>query len=156
MTLQCVPFAEDWSAVLHPKIVTTVIAIALSLVPVHGGAAHHVDSPHRPLFRALRVREMPRPVFPHHRPVRRQVKPLVSAAVMAAWQRVAECEVGGDWSMQGPVYSGIGFRNDSWLAYGGAQFAPNAGLATPMEQVIVAERIEGSYIPDQYGCAGGW
>ncbi len=157
MTLQCVPFAEDWNTVLHPRIVTTTIAVVLSLVPVHGGTHHRVESPHRPLFRALRVREMPRPVFPHTRPPRRQARPLVSAAVMAVWMKVAQCETGQQWAMQGPVYSGaLGIKNSSWLAYGGTQFALNAGLATPMEQVVVAERIDGGYVPDQYGCGGSW
>ena len=43
------------------------------------------------------------------------------------WEHVAICEVGGNWQMVGPVYSGIGFRNDTWSAYGGVEFAPLAG-----------------------------
>src|ERR1700692_3475051 len=40
------------------------------------------------------------------------------------WQQVANCEVGGNWSMTGPVYSGIGFLNGTWSAFGGRQYAP--------------------------------
>lgn len=83
----------------------------------------------------------------------------VSSWQEAEWERVATCEVGsrtfGDaaWHMEGPEYSGIGFLNSTWVAYGGLQFAPNAGLATPDEQIIVGERIEGGYVPDQGYCA---
>jgi Transglycosylase-like domain len=66
---------------------------------------------------------------------------------------VAVCETGGNWAMQGPTYSGIGFLNSTWIAYGGLRYAPNAGLATPDEQIIVAMRITGGSIPDQGYCA---
>ena len=70
------------------------------------------------------------------------------------WQRVADCETGGDWSMQGSTYSGgLGIANSSWLAYGGGQYAPNAGLATPEEQVAIANAISGGVVPDANGCA---
>ncbi len=85
--------------------------------------------------------------------------PLVTSVQQSEWERVAMCEEGsqtyGDaaWHVQGPVYSGIGFLNATWLAYGGAQFAPNAGAATPTQQIIVGERIVGSNVPDQSGCS---
>lgn len=55
--------------------------------------------------------------------------------------------------MQGPVYSGIGFLNSTWDAYGGQQYAPNAGEATPDEQILIGMKIDGGYVPDQDGCA---
>jgi hypothetical protein len=73
------------------------------------------------------------------------------------WERVAICEVGGDWSMVGPVYSGIGFRNATWDEYGGVEFAPLAGRATEDEQIVVGMRVTRDRVPDQYGCdPGGW
>ena len=36
----------------------------------------------------------------------------------AEWERVAICEVNGNWSMVGPAYSGIGFQNGTWDEYG--------------------------------------
>lgn len=75
---------------------------------------------------------------------------------VAAWSMTATCETGGDWSMQGPVYSGgLGMLNATWIAYGGLAFAPNAGLATPAQQVAVALRIQ-SNPPDVGGCSGAW
>lgn len=59
------------------------------------------------------------------------------------WDWQAQCETGGDWSMQGSSYSGgLGFANSSWDAYGGQEFAPNAGQASREQQIIVAERIQ--------------
>jgi len=73
------------------------------------------------------------------------------------WQRVAICEVDGNWAMKGPMFSGIGFSNATWLQYGGARFAPSAGDATPLQQVAIAMRITRTWIPDQYGCSPfGW
>ena len=73
------------------------------------------------------------------------------------WQRVAICEVNGNWSMEGPYYSGIGFANTTWSSFGGTRFAPDAGRATRMEQIFVGMKVTKSYVPDQYGCSPyGW
>jgi hypothetical protein len=81
---------------------------------------------------------------------------LATPAQVAAWSMTATCETGGDWSMQGPIYSGgLGMLNATWAAYGGTQFASNAGLATPQQQVTVAMRIQ-SNPPDPGYCAGSW
>ena len=73
-----------------------------------------------------------------------------------AWSKVAVCETGGNWQMTGSSFSGgVGFANSTWLAYGGGEFAPNAGLATMDQQITIAKRIQPSP-PDQNGCSGGW
>ena len=73
------------------------------------------------------------------------------------WQRVAVCEVNGNWSMKGPLYSGIGFSNATWARFGGTRFAPIAGDATPLQQVLIGMKITKTWIPDQYGCSpAGW
>ena len=84
--------------------------------------------------------------------------PKLPARIMAEWRKVAVCETGADWTMEGPVYSGaLGIQNVNWVAYGGLQFAPTAGQATPVEQVIVARRINRGFpVPDQHGCSGKW
>ena len=75
----------------------------------------------------------------------------------AEWQDVAICEVGGNWSMTGPRYSGIGFSNDTWNAYGGTRFAPLAGQASVIEQIVIGMKVTGGSVPDQNGCnPGGW
>jgi uncharacterized protein YabE (DUF348 family) len=69
------------------------------------------------------------------------------------WDNIARCETGGNWAMQGPQYSGgVGFYNHTWDAFGGQQFATNAGLATREQQIIVAERIRKQYGFSAWGC----
>jgi hypothetical protein len=76
---------------------------------------------------------------------------------MQKWTKVAWCETHGDWKMQGATFSGaLGISNVVWNEYGGQEFALQAGIATPQEQVLVATRINGDYVPDQNGCRGGW
>jgi len=73
------------------------------------------------------------------------------AARDAVWDRIAACETGGNWSMRGSSYSGgVGFANTTWNAFGGQEFASNAGLATREQQIIVAERVR------DYGGYTGW
>jgi transglycosylase-like protein len=56
--------------------------------------------------------------------------------------------------MQGAAFSGgLGFANSAWSAFGGQEFAPNAGWATREQQIIVAERIRASAGLGAWGCA---
>jgi len=84
------------------------------------------------------------------------VKTSVSQ-LRAMWQHVAVCEVGGNWSMTGSWYSGIGFLNSTWSAYGGTRFAPLAGQATRDQQILIGMKVTNGQVPDQYGCSPtGW
>ena len=75
---------------------------------------------------------------------------------ISAWSKVASCEEGGNWAIQGSMYSGgLGMLNQTWVAYGGLDFTPNAGLATMVQQIAVAKRIQPNP-PDQNGCSGPW
>ena len=71
---------------------------------------------------------------------------------VAAWQQTAICEESG---ADDPTYGYYGIHPDSWLAYGGAQYAPVAGEATQSEQVAIGMAIEGRP-PDVGGCRGSW
>jgi len=91
--------------------------------------------------------------------------PLVSPEIMAKWQKVAQCESGQRWYQVhygSHSFSGaLGIRNDVWIEHGGGEFGPTAGHASPMEQVIVARRIQArggvpDYVPDQDGVCRGW
>ncbi len=78
----------------------------------------------------------------------------VTPAQRAAWERVAMCEEGGDWSADGGRFSGgLGISRANWIAYGGGEFAPEGAMATEDQQIMVAERIQSS-APDQDGCRG--
>ena len=76
----------------------------------------------------------------------------VTPAQRAAWERVAMCEEGGNWSYSGSRFSGgIGISRANWVTYGGQEFAPVGAMATEDQQIMVAERIQFNP-PDQYGC----
>ena len=62
---------------------------------------------------------------------------------LGVWDRVAECESGGDWSINtGNGYSGgLQFSHSTWRTYGGEEFAPLAYQASREEQIVVAERV---------------
>jgi cell wall-associated NlpC family hydrolase len=67
----------------------------------------------------------------------------ITSAVPGVWQRVAECESSGNWSIAdgNGFYGGLQFTESTWLAYGGGAYARSANLATAAEQVAVAERV---------------
>jgi uncharacterized protein YabE (DUF348 family) len=70
------------------------------------------------------------------------------------WDKMAECETGGNWAAPGPTYQGgLGIWYGNWTHYGGRQFAPTAGQATREEQIIVAERIRAEHGWHAWGCA---
>ena len=60
------------------------------------------------------------------------------------WDEVAECESGGDWSINtgNSFYGGVQFSKTSWDAMGGQEFAAYPHQASKAEQIIVAERLE--------------
>ncbi|MFD7918014.1 transglycosylase family protein [Streptomyces sp. NPDC059740] len=59
------------------------------------------------------------------------------------WSRVADCESSGRWDINtgNGYYGGLQMDRQTWKAYGGHQYAPRADLATPAEQIAVANRI---------------
>ena len=59
--------------------------------------------------------------------------PAADAAPISDWERLAECEAGGDWSINtGNGFSGgLQFTNSTWHAFGGGQFAPAAHTRQP-------------------------
>jgi LysM repeat protein len=59
------------------------------------------------------------------------------------WSGVAQCESGGNWSINtgNGYYGGLQFSSPTWLGHGGGDFAPRADLASPAQQVAVAERV---------------
>ncbi|MDX2563756.1 transglycosylase family protein [Streptomyces sp. TX20-6-3] len=65
-----------------------------------------------------------------------------SAADAATWDRVAECESGGQWSANfgNGMYGGLQFTQDSWERNGGLTYAPSPDLASRAQQIAVAEK----------------
>ncbi|QDY77136.1 transglycosylase family protein [Streptomyces qinzhouensis] len=65
-----------------------------------------------------------------------------SAATAAEWDKVAQCESGGNWSINtgNGYYGGLQFSASTWAAYGGTAYASNAHLASKAQQIAVAEK----------------
>lgn len=78
-----------------------------------------------------------------------------SAASVATWDAVAQCESGGNWSINtgNGYYGGLQFSQSSWAAAGGLKYAPRADLATKAQQIAVAERLLDMQGPGAWGCA---
>ena len=78
---------------------------------------------------------------------------MPKVANAAKWDRIAECESGGDWSIDtGNGYSGgIQFDKQTWAAYGGTKYSSKAGEASREEQISIAEKVR-----EDRGGFGAW
>lgn len=68
--------------------------------------------------------------------------PAANAAPDSDWDRLAQCESGGNWAINtGNGYQGgLQFSPSTWAAYGGTQYAPTANQATREQQIAIAEK----------------
>lgn len=74
--------------------------------------------------------------------------PLLGAASANAadgttWDRVAECESGGQWSADdgNGYYGGLQLTQENWQNHGGRKYAPSADEASRSQQIAVAEKV---------------
>ncbi|WP_371501556.1 transglycosylase family protein [Kitasatospora sp. NBC_00374] len=72
-----------------------------------------------------------------------------SAAPVSTWDKVAQCESTGNWSINtgNGFYGGLQFTNSTWAAFGGTSYAPQANLASKAQQIAVAEKVLASQGP---------
>jgi LysM repeat protein len=61
----------------------------------------------------------------------------------ANWSAIAACESGGNWSANtgNGFYGGLQFTQQTWVGYGGGQYASSANQATKAQQIAVAQRV---------------
>ncbi|GLW70283.1 hypothetical protein Kpho02_25820 [Kitasatospora phosalacinea] len=66
-----------------------------------------------------------------------------SAASVSTWDKVAQCESSGNWSINtgNGYYGGLQFSESTWLAYGGGQYAQYPHQATKQQQILTAEKV---------------
>ena len=98
-------------------------------------------------------------------------KPKVEAAAPAAantgaaapemmnvgmWDKIAQCESGGNWSINSGngYYGGLQFDIQTWLGAGGGAYAPNASQASKAQQIAIANRVYAERGLSPWGC--GW
>ncbi|MGP3984446.1 transglycosylase family protein [Streptomyces sp. KR80] len=60
------------------------------------------------------------------------------------WDRIAQCESGGDWHINNGngYYGGLQFAAATWRAYGGTAYAPTADRASRAQQIAVAAKVQ--------------
>jgi len=71
------------------------------------------------------------------------VTPAAYAATDVTWDRVAQCESGGDWNINtgNGFNGGLQFTPSTWAAFGGKQYASAAHQASREQQIAVAEKV---------------
>ncbi|MFG3656142.1 transglycosylase family protein [Streptomyces sp. NPDC047706] len=67
-----------------------------------------------------------------------------TAADGGVWDRIAQCESGGDWHINtgNGYYGGLQFSAGTWRAYGGTAYAPTADQASREQQIAVATQVQ--------------
>jgi len=72
------------------------------------------------------------------------------------WDAVALCESGGNWSINtgNGYYGGLQFSSSTWLAFGGAAYAPRADLAARSQQIAIAEKVLAAQGPGAWPTCG--
>ncbi|MFC7309903.1 transglycosylase family protein [Streptomyces monticola] len=66
-----------------------------------------------------------------------------SAATSSEWDAVAQCEAGGNWSINtgNGYYGGLQFSASTWSAYGGTKYAATADQASKAQQIEIGEKV---------------
>ncbi|MFG3204692.1 transglycosylase family protein [Streptomyces sp. NPDC048192] len=67
-----------------------------------------------------------------------------AAADDGVWDRIAQCESGGNWHINtgNGYYGGLQFSAGTWRAYGGTAYAPTADQASRQAQIAVAGKVQ--------------
>ncbi|GAA0650724.1 resuscitation-promoting factor protein RpfA [Streptomyces thermocarboxydovorans] len=67
-----------------------------------------------------------------------------AAADGGVWDRIAQCESGGNWHINtgNGYYGGLQFSGATWRAFGGTAYAPTADRATKAQQIAVATKVQ--------------
>ena len=71
----------------------------------------------------------------------------------AVWDRLAQCESGGNWAINtgNGYYGGLQFNISTWNANGGGAYASRPDLATREQQIAIATKVR-----DNRGGYGAW
>lgn len=137
--------SRRYSGVLTRTLAATLVLLLSQIIPAHSAVIAKPST--EPLTVSLTSQDS--------RSVEISSAVVLAPDVIAAWNKVAWCETHGNWQHQGWLYEGgLGILHSNWASYGGYKYAPHAWLATPVEQIAVALKIQhGLPTPDQHGCA---
>ena len=78
-----------------------------------------------------------------------------STANAGMWDRIAQCESGGNWAINtgNGYYGGLQFDRGTWLSNGGGSFGATANLASRTQQIAVANKVYAARGLQPWGCA---
>ncbi|MFF5802955.1 MULTISPECIES: transglycosylase family protein [unclassified Streptomyces] len=79
-----------------------------------------------------------------------------TAASVATWDKVAQCESSGNWAINtgNGYYGGLQFSLSTWRAYGGSTYASYPHQATKKEQILTAEKVLAGQGPGAWPSCG--
>jgi nucleoid-associated protein YgaU len=141
--------AADWPAIWwanrrrvpDPDTITTGQRLALP-------SSHQVPPWLARAALAAAAAARPAPAAPGAAPAASAAPAQASSPVPASsgavnWSAIAACESGGNWaaSTGNGFYGGLQFTEQTWLADGGGRYASSANLATPAQQIAVAQNV---------------
>ncbi|WP_166741647.1 resuscitation-promoting factor [Cumulibacter soli] len=74
------------------------------------------------------------------------------------WDAVAQCESGGNWSINtgNGFYGGLQFSASTWTGYGGGAYASTADQATREQQIAIAEKVLAGQGPGAWPHCGAY
>ncbi|WP_406409368.1 transglycosylase family protein [Streptomyces sp. NBC_01643] len=84
------------------------------------------------------------------------VAPSADAASIATWDKVAECESDGNWSINtgNGYYGGLQIYKPTWDAFGGEQYAAYPHQTSKDNQIRIAEKILATQGAGAWGTCG--
>jgi hypothetical protein len=79
-----------------------------------------------------------------------------NAASVSTWEKVAQCESGGNWSINtgNGYYGGLQFSLSTWDAYGGQQYAAYPNQATEEQQILIGQNVLAAQGQDAWPTCG--
>jgi resuscitation-promoting factor RpfB len=107
-----------------------------------------------PVTRILAIGTKPKPATPAPAPGPGPSGGGGSTANAAMWDRIAQCESGGNWAINtgNGYYGGLQFAGGTWLSNGGAKYAARADLASREQQIAVANTLYAARGLQPWGC----
>ncbi|WP_240720857.1 resuscitation-promoting factor [Pseudarthrobacter sp. NamE2] len=111
----------------------------------------------QPVAKKVTVGTKPKPVAQAAAPAGNNTGAAAPAMMNEAmWDKIAQCESGGNWSINtgNGYYGGLQFDIRTWIGAGGGAYAPNASLATKAQQIDIANRVYAQRGLQPWGC--GW
>ena len=97
----------------------------------------------KPVVKRVAPKPAPKPVVKKQETPKSSNAPVSGSPNAAFWKKVSSCESNGNWAINtgNGFYGGLQFTQQSWVGAGGLAYAPRADLATPAQQMAIADKL---------------